>query len=335
MLASDATAAVVVVANRSAGEVRFIATPAQGKPQQYTVASSDLAVVPTTGPVEIAFDVGKERRRYQLDPDTAYYFGDHAKGLDLREIRIGAAGQGQPSRPSPLPDKASPAQPRVLTVKILVDQKELMARAAWEKRLRARLDAVSQTLERVCRVKLKVVATEEWQSNEALTDLRESLADFERKVKAHPAQLAIGFTSQSLREAEENRSGVTRAALHDRILIREWRPATESGRIDVLLHELGHYLGATHSPEPDSVMRPLLGDNPRVRANWRCSFDPVNALVMNLVADEIFDRGIRHLGKVAPSTRERLRQIYEDLAQTLPDDPTPDQYLNLLGRAND
>src|SRR5207237_10227137 len=143
------------------------------------------------------------------------------------------------------------------------------------------------------------------------------LHDFEHQVKAHPAQLAIGYTSQPL--SGKQTSG-TRAALHDHVLIREWHPPTESGRLDVLLHELGHYLGATHSAEADSVMRPALGDSPQAIGNRRCGFDPVNALIMNLVAEEVFDRGVKRLDAVSPSTRDRLREVYAELLRTLPED---------------
>jgi hypothetical protein len=103
--------------------------------------------------------------------------------------------------------------------------------------------------------------------------------------------------------------------------------------VEALLHELGHYLGAAHSAEPDSVMRPAVGGAPPAGGNYRSRFDPVNALVMNLVAEEAFDRAVTSLGAVRPATRERLRAVYGELARALPDDPTPAQYLRQLGGA--
>jgi hypothetical protein len=336
--APRASGAIVVVANRTGGEVQFTMTPGPGKARQYAVASGDLTVIPVAGAAEITFGAGPARRRYQVDPDAAYYFADFPGGLDLKEITF-AGGPERPDRPGsgrpPEPpgraaDGVRPAPPRVLTVKILVDQKEVAVRQSWEERLRRRVAAASQVLEHCCGVKLKVVAVEEWQSDDAPTDLPGLLRDFERRVKAHPAQLAIGFTSQRLSDAGEKQAGVTRMALHDHILMREWRPPSEGGRVDTLLHELGHYLGAVHSPEADSVMRPNLGDNPTARANRGSGFDPVNVLIMNLVAEEVFDRGVKHLSKVSPGTRERLRKIYTEVARTMPDDPSPAQYLGLL-----
>ena len=159
---------------------------------------------------------------------------------------------------------------------------------------------------------LNVVAVEEWQSDDGVTDLPGLLGDFEHASKAPPAQVAIGFTSQHVTDIGDKRIGVTRMALHDHILVREWRPASESGRTDVLLHEFGHYLGPAHSPEADSIMRPRSGDQPQALGNQKRRFDPVNALIMNLVAEEVFDHGVKRLGDVSPITRERLREVYEE-----------------------
>jgi hypothetical protein len=333
-----AEGAVVVVANRTAAEVRFVLTPARGEPRPYAVASGDLAAIAVTRAAEIGFDAGPaaraadRQRRYRVEPNSAYYFADLPGGLDLKEIGLAAGrdDRNRPDEPQAPAVEAGQPPPRVLTVKILVDQKEVAVRQAWEKRLRGRIDAASKVLDHVCGVTLKVLAVEEWRSDEAATDVPGLLADFERRVPAHPARLAIGFTSQRVADAGDRRIGATRTALHDHILLREWRPPTEGGRIDVLLHELGHYLGAAHSPEADSVMRPRLGDEPQARGNARSGFDPVNALVMNLVAEEVFDRGITRLGAVGPATRFRLREIYGELARAAPDDPTPAQYLRLL-----
>jgi hypothetical protein len=337
--APAAAGATLVVANRAAREVRFTLTPAPGKAQPYTVRPGDLAAVPVTGDVAIAFDAGKARRQYQLRANAAYYFADFPGGLDLQELGL-TGGRERPreapaERPPEAPGKqaanAAPARPRVLTVKILVDQKEPATRQVWEKRLRARIAAASEVLEHHCRVQLRVVAVAEWQSDDTEIELTRLLRDFERKVPAAPAQIAIGFTSQRLREGHEGRIGATRTALRDHILVREWWSARERGRLEVLLHELGHYLGAAHSAEADSVMRSDLGTGALIRDDRSPRFDPVSTLIMNLVAEEVFEGGVTHLSKLSPATRDRLREVYGELAQTLRNDPTPAVYLRLLG----
>jgi hypothetical protein len=57
--------------------------------------------------------------------------------------------------------------------------------------------------------------------------------------------------------------------------------------LELLVHELGHFFGAAHSPETNSVMRPLLADKQANSTRFRIGFDPLNALAMNLVTEEM------------------------------------------------
>ena len=45
-------------------------------------------------------------------------------------------------------------------------------------------------------ISFQVVAVETWESDDQITDFRQSLREFEREAKLEPARLAIGFTSQ-------------------------------------------------------------------------------------------------------------------------------------------
>jgi hypothetical protein len=93
-----ARGAVVVVANRTDGEVQFTLAPEQEKARPYAVASGDLAAIPMAGPADIAFDSGKGQRHYRVEPDAAYYFVNLLGGLELKEIGL-AGGQDRPRRP--------------------------------------------------------------------------------------------------------------------------------------------------------------------------------------------------------------------------------------------
>ena len=336
LVVPPARAAVVIVANRTRQEVRFTLAAPHGKPQAYAVKAGDLAAVPVSGVVELTYAAGKAQRRCQLLPDCIYFFSHLASGLDFQEIGLGDnAGRENGATPQALAASGNdrPVRARVLTVKILVDKKERAVRALWEKRLRERIESASGILNHHCHVQLKVIGVEEWQSDDAVDSLGSLLRDFEVKVKTRPADLAIGFTSQRLSNEAQKPVGVTRRALHDHILMREWWPPTERGRLEVLLHELGHYLGAVHSADHDSVMRPSIDKYSKDRINPYPVFDPVNTLAINLVAEEIFDRGVKRLADFRPATKQRLRVIYTESSRALPEDPTPGMYLRLLDAA--
>jgi len=113
--------------------------------------------------------------------------------------------------------------------------------------------------------------------------------------------------------------------------MREWsQHFSEPERLEILLHELGHIFGAVHSPEQDSVMRPVLGDRLSRAAKFRIGFDPVNTLAMCLVSEQLAERPGTRLADLSPDCRLRLAAIYGELAKALPDDPAAGQYLKLL-----
>jgi hypothetical protein len=101
--------------------------------------------------------------------------------------------------------------------------------------------------------------------------------------------------------------------------------------LELLVHELGHHLGAAHSPEVDAVMRPLLADRQSRAKKFIIRFDPLNTLAMNLVAEEVRDRGIRQFNDLTLPTKQKLRAIYAEIDKALPDVPAARIYLLRLG----
>ena len=123
----------------------------------------------------------------------------------------------------------------------------------------------------------------------------------------------------------------TRGPLHAHILVREGSPQiNEAERLEFLVHELGHYLGAAHSPERQSVMRPVLGDKRAGRSDFHIQFDPVNALAMAMITEEMRRSNISKVSQLQYVTRQRLEQIYRELARTMPEDPAGFQYAGLM-----
>jgi hypothetical protein len=264
-----------------------------------------------------------------LEPNSAYCFVVRRNALALRELAIpnraaeDAVPRGTPPRLAAL---------GVIPVKLLVDDDEPALPRVWQTRLEKRLAEASRIFEHHCRIRFKVAAVETWVSDDGIHELAESIKEFERKVNPAPARLAIGFTSQ-YRIPRQRRAplGGTRAPLDSHILIREWsQTITYTERLEVLVHELGHYLGAGHSAEPDSVMRPTLGDHRSHARGFRIGFDPVNTLIMYLVGEEIRAGRFGGLRAMPPGAKARLRGAYTVLGTSLPGDPAAGLYLQLL-----
>jgi hypothetical protein len=271
---------------------------------------------------------------FQLDPDCAYFIGpDLATGGPT----LAAIGLGETAtRPWPPPNAArAPAleDAGVITVKVFVDDDEMRHQRVWEPALRQRIAEASEILAAHGGPRFKIVAIGSWDSDDSDNDFFSSLREFESEASPAPAQVALGFTSQYVVSRGRIHMGGTRGPLHSHILLKErTRNVLETERLELLVHELGHFAGASHSPEPESVMRPVLGEGLQRRAGSAVRFDPVNTLVLSLAGDEL-RRGARKLADFAPATRRRLREIYTALEPTMPDDPAAGHYLQLVRAA--
>lgn len=326
---SESRGAVIVIANRAPATVRFELISTDQPATTHELEAGDVVPIPVTGSVAIRFGAKRGTQQYDLTPNSAYFFHDaEGTGLDLEQLGVHGHVARRPVDAST--EKGFLRDVATVTVRIYVDEEERLTN--WQDRLKKRIEAASAIFEKSCHVRFKVVATGTWPSDDSAENFQASLKNFERMVTAHPAELAIGFSSQYTDNKPGTELGGTRAPFHPYILIREGsRRISEPEKLEVLVHELGHYLGATHSPEPTSVMRPGQGDRRALMRNYRIGFDPVNMLILNMISEELRRRPLRALKELSLETRLELRPIYASVAQTLPDDPAGPIYVRLLG----
>lgn len=223
---------------------------------------------------------------------------------------------------------------QTIYVKILVDEEEPTKERVWRQRLGARLEKASDIISRYCSLRFAASSYGTWDSEDGVEDLGQSLREFEREARPSPAQIAIGFSSQYRFARGRHALGGIRGPLHSHILIREGATAVhETERVEVLLHELGHFLGAAHSVSPGSVMRPVMGDGLARSKRFQIHFDPDNARVIRLVAAEVRDRRVRRFAHLSSETKRRMRVHYESLLAAAPTDPTARKYIKLIDQS--
>jgi hypothetical protein len=327
---SRCEAGVAVLVNDTDAPVRFSIFNAEGKQQKYTLDRFDVIPIPIVDKIGIAFESQGKPRRYLLQANVINHFVATDKSLDLHTFPIPAPPDEDPKLHQP---KARDIAHTIYTipVKILVDDDQPALQKIWEKELRERVEAASEIFERHCGVRFEVKAVDTWVSDNALTDLQKIMREFESKVNPAPTQLAIGFTSQYTIPHGVTHLGGTRGPLHPYILVREWsQHVSKSERLEILVHEMGHYLGASHTADMDSVMRPQLGDRRSHSKSFRIGFDPLNTLAMNLVADELRASAYHGFPFMPPDTRRELQRIYLVLGKELPDDPAAEEYIGML-----
>ena len=342
-----AEAAVAVVVNQAGADVRFTVTRDGVLPREYSLKPDERTQISPERNAKIVIGATADARSFALAAATVYALERTGKGLiELRAIGEHRRERGPKSpktepRPPTLPSIGVPiddARPgnghqKILNipVKILVDEEEMAKTSVWQKRLTDRVSAASDILERQANIRFHVVEMATWRSSNLTTDFVESLSEFERLVEPGAARLAIGFTSQYQLMLGRTHLGGTRGPLARHILIREWsRRINEPERLEVLLHELGHHLGATHSAKGDSVMRPVLGDRKSRLAKFEIRFDDTNARIMRVLGDELRQKRLRRLADVSPLARQQLRAAYDELVKALPQDPATKRMIQLL-----
>ena len=288
-----ADAAVVVLDNQAAGKVEFAVRESDGRQTRHTLVPGEVTPIAVTSPIGITFDAQGQVRRYLLDANNIYCFVERDQKLDLSELELPGSDGASPKATKPpqsgklatLPE--APHSAYTIPVKILVDDEEPRVRALWEKQLRGRLAAASDIFERHCRVRFQVVAVDTWVTDKGTHDFNQSVAEFEHRVRPAPARIAIGFTGRYEWAAGETHLGVIRGPLRSHILIRgSLVRISEPEQLEILVHELGHFLGAVHSAEETSVMRPKLGDRQSCVRSFRIGFDASNTLAMYLLVEE-------------------------------------------------
>ncbi len=223
---------------------------------------------------------------------------------------------------------------QTIHVKVLVDEAEPRRVQVWQQTLAQRLDHASGIIAQYCDLKFSVTCFGTWRSDPRNADFATSLKAFEKAVKPDPAMLAIGFSSRFKFGRGRTSLGGTRGPLNSHILIREGSPSIqESERLEVLVHELSHYLGAAHSGRDDSVMRPVLGDGRSRARAFRIVLDPPNAEIIRLVSSEVLDYRVRHVRQLTLPTKLRLREQYLLLARENPRDQVARRYALLMNKS--
>jgi len=328
LAAAPVQGAVVVIANQTDESVTCALSPVWGQTRQYALAAGKIIAVQVSDLVQVRFTSGKTAVRQSLEPNTVHTFVSGPSGLELKRMEF-AQSPGAPwlhrARETGPPPSA------VVPVKILVDDEQPAVRNAWESELRGEVAAASRFLELYCGVRFEVVACDTWESDDSQKDFAALEKDFRQKVNPEPGWLAIGFTSQYRISDKSPLRHLPREPFATHLLLPDVQTGLAKGdHLELLVHELGHFLGGAHSPDPTSVMRSDVAKKPAgdkgkpkdpnaKEADHRRAgvtiIDPVNTLVMNLIGEEIRLRKARNVAAIPRSTRQYLQAIYAEMAR--------------------
>ncbi len=311
---STGAVAVCVLANRSP-----VSVTCQVDEVQLQLNPGDCRPIPLLAPVQMRYTAAGRQSESRIEPLCIYYFGGLPRGgIELGQIALTlepTAESNAAARPAAPAGRSKPPANVIIPVKLFFDETPGISAAQWDSSLRRRFDEVSRIFAGHCFVEFQIAAVEPWHLADEVTNFETALSQFERVTSPGAARLAIGFTGK-VRTFEDRHLGGTRGPLHTHLLVRERVTRnSEKERVELLVHELGHFLGAVHSPEPNSVMRPLLGNVRTWTAASGIGFDPPNTLVMCLVSDQLRRQPAARFADFDPRGKRLLRGVYALLAE--------------------
>lgn len=325
-------AAVVVVGNYTDEAIAFkiVEPDEKAKPREHKLPSNHVIPVPVSGPADITFTTKGRETKLRLDMYNAYIFlPDEATGVRLEGLEL----PGEPlERDTRAEVNPAPRDPVKVPVTLLVDDIDPRADKLWQAELRQRFDRAADAIESASGIKLTFAGFDTWKSDPNAKNTSELLAGLEKAVKAKDGALVVGYTSRKIDPKADPAFGVCRGLTGRHILVREWTPKNESERVEVLVHFLAKALGGVGSPDPGSALRPQLGNGYALRQGAVIRLDPLNALLLNLWADERRREPDVTLNTVAVFNRARMTRVYKALLKAAPGDPLAIAYLNDLDR---
>jgi hypothetical protein len=285
-----------------------------------------------TGPADVTFAINDRSTTLRLDPYNAYAF------LPDRAARVRLDALELPGEPLERDGRAElnsvPRDPPVkVPVTLLVDDCDPRADKLWQTELRKRFDEAAGAIERAAGIRPEFAGFDTWKSDPEARTLTDLLGGLENAVKVKPGVLVVGYSSRKIDEKVDPAFGVNRGLGGRHILLREWVPKSEPERVEALTHFLAQALGAVGTPDPGSAMRAKLADGYINRAGSVLRLDPLNALALNLWADERRLAPDVELRTLSPVNRHRLTRVYKALLKAAPGDQLAAAYLNDLDGA--
>lgn len=329
-LAPPARAAVVVIGNYTDTAIPFTLAEPDAKPRAHKLGENEVAAFTVAGPADLTFTAKGKPHVLRLDPYNAFVFlPDKDAGARLEGLEQPGEPLDRDTRPELNGAKRDPVVK--VPVTMYVDDAEPRAEALWKKELRARFDEVAAALEKGTGVRLELVGFDSWKSDPNATTTTDLLKSFEAAVPVKAGSLAVGYSSRKLDDKIDPTFGASRGLAGRHILLREPRPKNEPERVEVLLHHVARALGGVGTPDPGSALRAKQGDGYILRAGAVLRLDPLNALALNIWADERRTDAGATLGTITPVARHRLTRAYKALLKAAPGDALALSYLNDLG----
>ncbi len=327
---APARGAVVVIGNYTDKPVAFALAEPKARAREHTLGANDVRAFPVAGPAVLTFAPKGKPVALEVEPYAPYAFvADPAEGARFEALELPGAPFEGDAKPDPNP---APRAAVKVPVTLYADDAEARAERLWQGALRARFTEASAAIERASGIRLELAGFDTWKSDPAAKSADELLKGFEGAVKVPPGALAVGYSSRKYDAQAEPAFGATRGAAGRHVLVREWVPRNEPERVEALAGFLARALGAVGSPDFGSFTREPLADGYILRPGAVLRLDPLNALALNLWAEERRREPAVAVRTLSAANRHRMARVYKALLKAAPGDTLAIAYLEYLAR---
>ena len=338
--------AAIILANQLERKIEVTLKIGDAEPTTRELDSQEVYPIHESADVVLGFTADGKPQAHKLTNHALYYIAKNENGVGLFVFGMPGPAEGPP-RGKPGEPAIGPDETLVIPVKIFVDDEQPAQERVWRADLERCVEAASNVYKQAANVEFKVVAAGRWDSDDSITDFSKASAEFRRKAKPRPGLIAIGFSSQYRRLRGRVHFGSIAGPFCSHILLRDWKQhMTKNERHELLAHELGHYFGATHSVDPNSIMRPvIMGNRPPNSLGYHpLRFDAINTLLINLYATEMREQQRQRpnqpftlrrpsLWRFDVARKKQIRDIYAHMEKCFPDDDAAKRLKEYIARS--
>ena len=326
-LIGDAPAAVIIVANQTSTEVALtIAEPGE-KGRRHTIAARHVQPV-TLWPAELTSPLGKWEK-IRVDPYRAYVFlADESGRVRVEGIELpGRSSDGAVATAKKSPKRdAVKRDPVKIPVTLMVDDVDPRTPTRWQADVRKRFNAAAEILEAQTGFRLEVAGFDTWKSDPKTKTIKDQLTSFEMAVRVKNDGLAIGFISRRLDQGKGAHSGAVAVAGQPMFWSVSGRQITRASESRSSSGIWRWHWERSKVRIPARSCDRRLGDGQVLHTGFVIQLDPLNALALNLWADQR-RVGIVDVADVPPVDRARLLRIYQCVSAALPGDVRAKEYV--------
>ena len=328
---STGRAAVVVIGNYTDVDIAFTVAEPDAKARAHKLASNHVSPVYVTGPADLTFTAKGRETKLRVEMYNAYIFlPDRETGFRLEGLELPGEAPDRDARAELNPIPRDP--PVKIPVTLLVGDIDPRADKQWQTELRKRFDEAADVIEKATSVRFEFAGFDTSKSDPEARNTTDLLTSLEKAVKPKEGAIVVGYSSRKIDDKVDPAIGQSRALNGRHILMREWKPRGEPERVEALVHFLAKSLGGVGSPDPGSALRAKIGDGYALRAGAVVRLDPLNALLLNLWADERRRDPAVTLDTLSVVNRVRITRLYKALLKAAPGDALAVTYLGGLDR---